>query len=134
MIDLPLAETTWDQEERDILYAVIDSDRFTMGEKVAQFETAFSEYLGQKYSVMVNSGSSANLLAVAALCVGDNPRLVRGTRSSSWLYLGHQAIHLFNNMGHAVCRYRSAYAQRDLEQLTAALWKIRKLFCCEPAG
>lgn len=36
------------------------------GEKVFQFEKAFSKYVGQKESVMVNSGSSANLLMIAA--------------------------------------------------------------------
>lgn len=36
------------------------------GEHVARFERMFSAYLGQKESVMVNSGSSADLLMVAA--------------------------------------------------------------------
>lgn len=37
-----------------------------MGLKVAQFEKVFAEYVGTRYAVMVNSGSSANLLMVAA--------------------------------------------------------------------
>lgn len=36
------------------------------GEKVYQFEREFSKYVGQAESVMVNSGSSANLLMIAA--------------------------------------------------------------------
>ena len=43
------------------------SGRVTMGEKVERFEAAFARYLGVRHAVMVNSGSSANLLAVAAL-------------------------------------------------------------------
>ena len=38
-----------------------------MGERVAGFEENFAAHFGSKYAVMVNSGSSANLLAVAAL-------------------------------------------------------------------
>ncbi len=38
-----------------------------MGEKVELFEKAYAEYIGSKYAVMVNSGSSANLLMVAAM-------------------------------------------------------------------
>ena len=38
-----------------------------MGENVLKFERQFANYFGSKFSVMVNSGSSANLLIVAAL-------------------------------------------------------------------
>ena len=64
---LPLATTTWDQKEYDALQTVIDSGMFSMGAKVAEFESAFADFVGSKYCVMVNSGSSANLLAIAAL-------------------------------------------------------------------
>lgn len=37
------------------------------GENVARFEKEFSKKINQKYSVMVNSGSSANLVMLAAL-------------------------------------------------------------------
>ncbi|ELZ39417.1 DegT/DnrJ/EryC1/StrS family aminotransferase [Halorubrum tebenquichense] len=39
----------------------------TMGDKVQQFESGWSEYTGSDHGVMVNSGSSANLLALKAL-------------------------------------------------------------------
>lgn len=39
----------------------------TMGEKVERFEERWSEYVGTKSGVMVNSGSSANLLALKML-------------------------------------------------------------------
>jgi len=53
---------------------VIDSDMFSMGANVAEFEKQFACKFGVKYAVMVNSGSSANLLAIAAMCYKqDNP-------------------------------------------------------------
>jgi len=64
---LPLATTTWDKEEIQAIHDVIESDMYSMGPKVAEFEQAFADFTGSKYCVMVNSGSSANLLAVAAL-------------------------------------------------------------------
>ena len=64
---LPLATTTWDEKEYQALQTVIDSGMFSMGKYVALFEEKFSEFVKSKYCVMVNSGSSANLLAVAAL-------------------------------------------------------------------
>jgi CDP-6-deoxy-D-xylo-4-hexulose-3-dehydrase len=40
---------------------------FTQSEKVKEFELAWSRWLGVKYSVFVNSGSSANLLTLLAI-------------------------------------------------------------------
>jgi CDP-6-deoxy-D-xylo-4-hexulose-3-dehydrase len=61
-----LAVSTWDEEERDAIRDVIAGDRFTMGERVRHFEAEFAKHFGSRYAVMVNSGSSANLIATAA--------------------------------------------------------------------
>ena len=50
------------------------SGRVTMGEKVARFEAAFARYIGVRHGVMVNSGSSANLLALSAFTSGGVER------------------------------------------------------------
>ena len=56
------------QEERNVLGDfVCNSSRITQGKVVREFEKAWSEWLGCKYSVYVNSGSSANLLITRAL-------------------------------------------------------------------
>lgn len=62
----PLASSTWGNEEREALRSVIDSDLHTMGRRTRQFEQDFADYLGARYAVMVNSGSSANLLMAHA--------------------------------------------------------------------
>ncbi len=71
----PLATSSWDQAEQDALQRVIASDRFTMGAEVAEFERQFAAHFGSKFAVMVNSGSSANLLMVAALAYTSNDDL-----------------------------------------------------------
>lgn len=71
----PLATSSWGAEEYAAMAGVIASGHFTMGEKVATFERDFARYTGSKYCVMVNSGSSANLLMTAALCYTKNERL-----------------------------------------------------------
>ena len=63
----PLSTSTWQKEEYDALQNVIKSNNFTMGEKVKQYEKNFANFIGSSYSIMVNSGSSANLLMIAAL-------------------------------------------------------------------
>lgn len=71
----PLATSSWGEEETAAMQAVISSGMFTMGEKVNVFERDFASYVGSKYCVMVNSGSSANLLMVAALFYTKNSNL-----------------------------------------------------------
>ncbi len=46
---------------------VIHSGNFTMGEEVKKFEEEFAAYIGTRFAVMVNSGSSANLALLFAL-------------------------------------------------------------------
>lgn len=71
----PLANSSWDKEEYKAISDIVESGRFTMGEKVAQYERNFSSYFGSNFAVMANSGSSANLLMVAALRYINDPRL-----------------------------------------------------------
>lgn len=71
----PLATASWGQEELDAMQRVIASGMFTMGANVHAFEHDFAKYVDSKYCVMVNSGSSSNLLMVAALFYTKNPRL-----------------------------------------------------------
>ena len=69
-----LAYSTFDENEKKAMYEVIESDMFTMGKKVKEFEKEFAKFFGKKYAVMVNSGSSANLVGVASLFYKkDNP-------------------------------------------------------------
>ena len=65
----PTAFSSWDDKEHDAIERVIMSGRFTMGEEVAAFEKEFAAYHGKRHAIMVNSGSSANLIIVAALQV-----------------------------------------------------------------
>ena len=74
----PLATSTWDEKELEAIQSVIDKDIFTMGDSVAKFEEDFAKFLDKKYCVMVSSGSTANLIATAALFYTKNPMLRKG--------------------------------------------------------
>jgi CDP-6-deoxy-D-xylo-4-hexulose-3-dehydrase len=62
-----LASTSWGPEELAAINQVLAEGRLTMGEGVRRFEEAFAERFGTTHAIMVNSGSSANLVGVAAL-------------------------------------------------------------------
>lgn len=77
-INLPLATTTWDEKEIEAIHKVVQSGFYTMGIEVARYEADFAKYFGSKYSVMCSSGSTANLLMVAALFFRKENPLRRG--------------------------------------------------------
>ncbi len=73
-----LASSSWDQKEIDAIHNVIRRDNYTLGPSVRQFEEDFAKYTHHKYCVMVNSGSSANLVAIAAMFYKKDNPLKRG--------------------------------------------------------
>lgn len=77
-LTIPLATSSWDDAEYNAIQRVVDSGFFSMGKEVEAFEKNFSEYLSTNHCVMVNSGSSANLLMVASLFYCKNDPLKPG--------------------------------------------------------
>jgi CDP-6-deoxy-D-xylo-4-hexulose-3-dehydrase len=65
----PLMHEAITREDREVLidYLKQDNPRLTNGPKVEEFEHAWNQWLGTKYSLMVNSGASANDLTMLAL-------------------------------------------------------------------
>lgn len=70
----PLATSSWDEKEYGAIQRVIASDQFSMSSEVAEYEAEFASFFGSQHAVMVNSGSSANLLMVAALRYTKNKK------------------------------------------------------------
>ena len=60
----PLLEDAFNKDDIEIAKKVINSRQLTMSKITRKFERRFANYLGCKYAVMVNSGSSANLLSL----------------------------------------------------------------------
>jgi CDP-6-deoxy-D-xylo-4-hexulose-3-dehydrase len=64
---IPYAGRVYDEKE---IIALVDASLdfwLTAGRYAKEFEGKFAKFLGVKYCLLVNSGSSANLLAVSAL-------------------------------------------------------------------
>jgi CDP-6-deoxy-D-xylo-4-hexulose-3-dehydrase len=74
----PLASNSWGYEETRAITDVVESGQLTMGKRVKELEQEFANTIGSVHAIMVNSGSSANLLAVAALTqVGYSRNMLR---------------------------------------------------------
>ena len=96
---LRLDESSWDHEEIQAIQKCLNNDRTTMSVEVESFEKKFAEYVGSSYAVMVNSGSSANLLAAHAISLkypiqGNKkivivPALSWSTTYFPWIQMGY---------------------------------------------
>ena len=71
---VPLASSGLRDRDIEAVMRVLKSGNLTMGDEVKKFEAKMAAYLGTRYFVMVNSGSSANLLMIEALL---RPAVVR---------------------------------------------------------
>lgn len=74
-----LGESTWSKIDYDAAIECLLSDNHTMGVKVEKFEAEFAEYVGTKFAVMLNSGSSANLVAATVIKDQDGLNMERRT-------------------------------------------------------
>jgi CDP-6-deoxy-D-xylo-4-hexulose-3-dehydrase len=70
---IPLNTSTIGEAEKEAVKAVLESGQLTMGERCRAFEREFASYLGVEHAVMVNSGSSANLIALFAMASPLHP-------------------------------------------------------------
>jgi len=68
IIDLPLMRNNIDRSDLDAVIEFLRGEPIlTQSSNVRAWEQEWSDWLGVKYSVFVNSGSSANLITLAAL-------------------------------------------------------------------
>lgn len=65
-MNYPLVKNSWGIEEHLALARVAASGQYTMGREVRAFEDEFAAKYKTRNAVMVNSGSSANLVGLAA--------------------------------------------------------------------
>lgn len=71
---IPFGKTTLDNEEIQAISEVIKSGWVVLGKKSEEFEQQFADYVGAKYAVFVDSGTSALFLALKSL------KLKKGTK------------------------------------------------------
>ena len=133
--NLPLMS---DNISRDDINAVVDFlqqdpiPRLTNGPKVKEFESRWSEWVGTKYSVMVNSGTAANELTMLALNYISGtgeiivPPLTWVSDVNSVLFAGHTPVFVDINLKNL---------SFDIEKLKAAITdKTKAIFLTHVLG
>ena len=73
---IPYGKQHIDQKDIDAVVSTLTADFLTQGPKVAEFETAFANYVGAKYAVAVNNATSGLHLSVLALDLKPGDRVI----------------------------------------------------------
>lgn len=73
---IPYGRQNITQEDIDAVIASLQSDYLTQGPQILEFEVAFSEYIGAKFSVAVSNGTAALHLCALALDVKENDKVI----------------------------------------------------------
>lgn len=94
---IPLSRPWFTKAEPTAAYNVVKSEWLIAGPKVEEFEKQFAKIVGAKYAVAVDTGSSAILVALAALGIkkGDEviaPNMTFVSSASSCIYLGARPV------------------------------------------
>ena len=95
--------------------------RLTQGVKVKEFETKWSKHLGASYSTFVNSGSSANLLAYAAIkeiLIGKGKPLTVAICGAGWSTTVSPAMQL---------GFDIKFVDVDLSTFSMDMWELEKI-------
>lgn len=119
---IPIAVPSYGEEEIEEAIATMRSKKVTMGEKVKRFEEEWAKYVGTKYAVMVNSGSSANLLAHVVLSNPSLPRYIKPrdeiiTPAVTWATTAYPIV----NVG-----ARPVFVDVDLDSFTMSMEEAEK--------
>jgi dTDP-4-amino-4,6-dideoxygalactose transaminase len=73
---IPLSQPDIGEREIEYVTNVLRSGQLSLGPRVAEFEEAFAEYVGTRYAIATNSGTSALHLCVRALGIGPGDEVL----------------------------------------------------------
>ena len=75
-VKIPLSKPDIGEREIAIVTEVLQSGRLSLGPKLQEFEEKFAKYVGTKYAVATNSGTSALHLCIRALGIGPGDEVI----------------------------------------------------------
>ena len=88
------AQAVYGDEEKQAVLKSLDNNYLSVGPNTVEFEAKVADYFGKKYGVMVNSGSSANLLCTQLIPQGEviTPALTFATTLTPLLQCGLKPV------------------------------------------
>ncbi|HET6932453.1 MAG TPA: DegT/DnrJ/EryC1/StrS family aminotransferase [Candidatus Acidoferrum sp.] len=75
-VKIPLSKPDIGEREMEMVMDVLQSGRLSLGPKLLEFEEKFAKYIGARYAVATNSGTSALHLCIRALGIGPGDEVI----------------------------------------------------------
>lgn len=88
---IPLTKPILNEEMKRAVIESLENEFFVLGETVYKFEEEFARYIGTKYAVSVNSGTSALSLSLVALGIKNGDKVL--TSPMSFIATANAIIH-----------------------------------------
>lgn len=88
---IPLSKPVFTDEMKCAAVDALQNEFFVLGESVHKFEEEFAKYIGTKYAVSTNSGSSALSLSLIALGIKNRDRVL--TTPMSFVATANSILH-----------------------------------------
>jgi perosamine synthetase len=76
MDNIPLSRPDITDKERNAVLDVLNTHQLSLGSKVPEFESKMADYIGSRYAIAVNSGTSALHLCVKSLDIKDGDEVI----------------------------------------------------------
>jgi perosamine synthetase len=73
---IPLSNPDITEKERNCVFEVLNTPNLSLGPKLEEFENKFATYIGARYAVAVNSGTSGLHLCMRALEIKDGDKVI----------------------------------------------------------
>lgn len=112
---IPYGRQCIDENDIQSVVNILRSERITQGPKVEEFEKALSEYCGTRYSVVVNSGTSALHIACLAAGAKEGDEVI--TSPNTFVASANCAVY---------CGAKPVFADIDPKTYNVASWEIEK--------
>jgi perosamine synthetase len=88
---IPLAVPSFDKEMEDAALSALRNEHFVLGESVFKFEEEFAKYIGAKYAISTNSGTSALQFSLMALDIARQDQVI--TTPFSFIATSNAILH-----------------------------------------
>ena len=120
---IPYGKQFLSQGDMDAVMEVLQSDFWTQGPKIGEFESAFAKYVGCTYAVAVANGTAALHLCTLALEVNENSNVITtpltfAASANCVLYCGGNVF----------------FADIDPDTLLLDINKVKELIATKPKG
>jgi perosamine synthetase len=76
VMDIPLSKMYVDDQIQKAVFNVLNSGRYINGQNLKSFEEEFADFCSTKYAIGVSSGTSAILLSLMALGIGERDEVI----------------------------------------------------------